>query len=411
MIAPSYVVRMIDTRAIRLRWEADGSKRDERGKRVFAASEARAAGWGGVAAVAEITGLARSRIIRGLKDLDGPALEPGRIRRAGGGRHRVTATDSTLLGELKRLVEPATMGDPMRPLTWVSKSLEKLACELNACGHAVSPNTVGRLLVELEYSRQVNRKTLEGASHPDRNAQFEHINAQVIAAQSAGQPVISVDTKKKELIGNFKNGGTDYRPKGDPLDVNVHDFKDKELGKVVPHGVYDPTTNVGWVSVGITHDTAEFAVQSIRTWLDRIGRPRYTSMRELMITADCGGSNSARSRLWKVELQKLADEIAMPIKVCHYPPGTSKWNKIEHRLFCHITQNWRAKPLVSRAAVVELIAATTTKTGLKVECALDERTYEKGIKITDAEMEALDIRGHTFHPEWNYTVHPRSKKL
>jgi hypothetical protein len=213
------------------------------------------------------------------------------------------------------------------------------------------------------------------------------------------------------LIGNFKNGGVDYRSKGAPLDVNVHDFKDKELGKVVPHGVYDPTTNAGWVSVGITHDTAEFAVQSIRTWLDRIGRPRYTSMRELMITADCGGSNSARSRLWKVELQKLADQIAMPIKVCHYPPGTSKWNKIEHRLFCHITQNWRAKPLVSRAAVVELIAATTTKTGLKVECALDERTYEKGIKITDAEMEDLDIRGHTFHPEWNYTVHPRSKNL
>jgi hypothetical protein len=303
------------------------------------------------------------------------------------------------------------MGDPMRPLTWVSKSLEKLACELNASGHAVSPNTIGRLLVELEYSRQVNRKTLEGASHPDRNAQFEHINAQVIAAQSAAQPVISVDTKKKELIGNFKNGGADYRPKGGPLEVNVHDFKDKELGKVVPHGVYDPTTNVGWVSVGITHDTAEFAVQSIRTWLDRIGRPRYTSMRELMITADCGGSNSARSRLWKVELQKLADEIAMPIKVCHYPPGTSKWNKIEHRLFCHITQNWRAKPLVSRAAVIELIAATTTKTGLKVECALDERTYEKGIKITDAEMEDLDIRGHTFHPEWNYTVHPRPKTL
>jgi Rhodopirellula transposase DDE domain len=403
---------MIETGAIRLRWEADGSKRDERGKRVFAASEARAAGWGGVAAVAEITGLARSRIIRGLKDLDEPALEPGRIRRAGGGRPRVTATDRTLLGELKRLVEPATMGDPMRPLTWVSKSREKLACELNASGHDVSPNTIGRLLVDdLEYSRQVNRKTLEGASHPDRNAQFEHINAQVIAAQSAAQPVISVDTKKKELIGNFKNGGTDYRPKGDPLNVNVHDFQDKELGKVVPHGIYDPTTNAGWVSVGITHDTAEFAVQSIRTWLERIGRPRYTGMRELMITADCGGSNSARSRLWKVELQKLADEIAMPIKVCHYPPGTSKWNKIEHRLFCHITQNWRAKPLVSRAAVVELIAATTTKTGLKVACALDERTYEKGIKITDAEMEALDIRGHTFHPEWNYTVHPRPKKL
>jgi hypothetical protein len=403
---------MIETGAIRLRWEADGSKRDERGKRVFAASEARAAGWGGVAAVAEITGLARSRIIRGLKDLDGPALEPGRIRRAGGGRPRVTATDRTLLGELKRLVEPATMGDPMRPLTWVSKSREKLADELVALGHDVSPNTIGRLLVDdLEYSRQVNRKTLEGARHPDRNAQFEHINAQVIAAQSAGQPVISVDTQKKELIGNFKNGGTDYRPKGDPLNVNVHDFQDKELGKVVPHGIYDPTTNAGWVSVGITHDTAEFAVQSIRTWLERIGRPRYTGMCELMITADCGGSNSARSRLWKVELQKLADELQMPIKVCHYPPGTSKWNKIEHRLFCHITQNWRAKPLVSRAAVVELIAATTTKTGLKVACALDERTYEKGIKITDAEMEALDIRGHMFHPEWNYTVHPRPKKL
>ena len=409
---PGYLGRMIDDHAIRLRWEADGSKRDERGKRVFAASEARAAGWGGVAGVAAITGLARSRIIRGLKELDGPALEPGRVRRAGGGRPTVTATDSTLLGDLTRLVEPATMGDPMRPLTWVSKSREKLACELNASGHDVCPNTVGRLLVdELEYSRQVNRKTLEGASHPDRNAQFEHINAQVIAAQSAGQPVISVDTKKKELVGNFKNGGTDYRPKGCPLDVNVHDFKDKELGKVVPHGIYDPTTNVGWVSVGITHDTAEFAVQSIRTWLDRIGRPRYAGMRELMITADCGGSNSARSRLWKVELQKLADEIAMPIKVCHYPPGTSKWNKIEHRLFCHITQNWRAKPLVSRAAVVELIAATTTKTGLKVACALDERTYEKGIKIADAEMEALDIRGDTFHPEWNYTVHPRPKKL
>ena len=399
---------MTDRPAIRLRWEADGSKRDERGQRLFAASEARAAGWGGVAAVAEITGLARSRIIRGLKDLDAPALEPGRVRREGGGRHDITTTDDTLLPDLKRLVEPATMGDPMRPLMWVSKSREKLAAELNANGHEVSPNTVGRLLVdELQYSRQLNRKTLEGTSHPDRNAQFEHINVAVIAAQAAGQPVISVDTKKKELIGNFKNGGSDWRPKGDPIGVNVHDFKDKELGKVVPHGIYDPTANAGWVSLGITRDTAEFAVQSIRTWLDRIGRPRYPKMRELMITADCGGSNSARARLWKVELQKLADEIAMPIKVCHYPPGTSKWNKIEHRLFCHITQNWRAKPLTSRAAVVELIAATTTKAGLRVACALDERTYEKGIKITDAEMAALDIRGDTFHPEWNYTVHPR----
>ena len=403
---------MIDTQAIRLRWDADGSKRDERGKRLFAASEARAAGWGGVATVAEITGLARSRIIRGLKDLDAPALEPGRVRREGGGRHDITTTDDALLPDLKRLVEPATMGDPMRPLMWVSKSREKLAAELVANGHEVSPNTVGRLLVdELQYSRQLNRKTLEGASHPDRNAQFEHINAAVISAQAAGQPVISIDTKKKELIGNFKNGGSEWRPKGDPIGVNVHDFKDKELGKVVPHGIYDPTANAGWVSVGITHDTAEFAVQSIRTWLDRIGRPRYVCMRELTVTADCGGSNSSRSRLWKVELQKLADEIAIPIKVCHYPPGTSKWNKIEHRMFCHITQNWRATPLSSRAAVVELIAATTTKTGLRVACALDERTYEKGIKITDAEMAALDIRGDTFHPEWNYTVHPRPTKL
>src|SRR5436189_3470514 len=285
-----YLRRMIDSHAIRLRWEADGSKRDERGRRVFAASEARAAGWGGVAAVAEITGLARSRIIRGLKDLDGPALELGRVRRAGGGRHTVTATDSTLLGDLKRLVEPATMGDPMRPLTWVSKSREKLACELNASGHDVSPNTVGRLLVdELNYSRQVNRKTLEGASHPDRNAQFEHINAQVIAAQSAGQPVISVDTKKKELIGNFKNGGADYRPKGDPRRVNVHDFEDKQLGKVVPYGVYDVAANAGFVSVGITSDTAEFAVQAIRCWLERMGKLRYPKARQLTITADCGG--------------------------------------------------------------------------------------------------------------------------
>ena len=402
---------MIDTRAIRLRWEADGSKRDERGKRVFAASEARAAGWGGVAAVAEITGLARSRIIRGLKDLDGPALEPGRIRRAGGGRRRVTATDSTLLGELKRLVEPATMGDPMRPLTWVSKSREKLACELNASGHAVSPNTIGRLLVdELEYSRQVNRKTLEGASHPDRNAQFEHINAQVIAAQSAGQPVISVDTKKKELIGNYRNGGTDYRPKGDPRRVKVHDFEDKELGKFVPYGVYDVTANAGWVSVGITRDTAEFAVASIRRWFDEMGRERYPHASELTITADCGGSNGARVRLWTVELQKLADATGLVIHVHHYPPGTSKWNKIEHRLFCHITQTWRGRPLTDRLAVVELIAATTTKTGLKVESALDTRTYEKGIKVSDAEMNTLDINGDPFHPEWNYTIRPRSSE-
>src|SRR5262245_4140757 len=372
----------------------------------------RAAGWGGVVALAEITGLARSRIIRGLKDLDAPPLEPGRVRRGGGGRHAITKTDHALLPELKMLVEPATRGDTVRPLMWVSKSHEKPARELASCGHSVSPNTVGRLLVEdLAYSRQANRKTHEGSNHPDRNAQFEYINAQVIAAQAAGQPVISVDTKKKELIGNYRNGGTDYRPKGDPIGTNMHDFMDKELGKVVPHGVYDPTANCGWVSVGINHDTAEFAVQSIRTWLDRMGRQRYPEVSELTITADCGGSNSARSRLWKVELQKLADAIGTPIKVRHYPPGTSKWNKIEHRLFCYITQNWRAKPLTSRTAVVELIASTTTKAGLKVACALDTKIYEKGIKVSDAEMAALDIRGDEFHPEWNYTVYPRPENL
>src|SRR5205085_11190907 len=305
-------VGMIDTQAIRQRWQSVGSKLDERGRRVFAAGEVRAAGWGGLEAVSEITGLARSTIGRGLKDLDAAPLPKGRERRKGGGRRPLSSRDATLIDDLRGIIEPATLGDPMRPLLWVSKSHDKLADALQKQGHAISASSVKRLLWRLGYSRQSNRKADEGSKHPDRNAQFEHINAKAIAAQCAGQPVISVDTKKKELIGNFKNGGTDYRPKGDPLDVNVHDFKDKELGKVVPHGIYDPTTNVGWVSVGITHDTAEFAVQSIRTWLDRIGRPRYTGMRELMITADCGGSHSGRSRLWKVERQKLADEFGLP---------------------------------------------------------------------------------------------------
>jgi len=398
---------MIDTQAIRKRWETVGSKLDERGRRVFAAGEARAAGWGGLDAVFEITGIARSTIGRGLKDLDAAPLPKGRVRRNGGGRRRLTSRDATLLDDLRRILEPVTRGDPMRPLLWVSKSHDKLAVALQKLGHKISANSVKRLLPKLGYSRQVNRKADEGTRHPDRNAQFEHINAKVIAAQAAGQPVISVDTKKKELVGNYKNAGSDYRRKGEPQRVNTHDFPDKKKGKAVPYGVLDITANVGWVSVGITHDTAEFAVASIRTWLERMGRQRYPNMRELMITADCGGSNGARVRLWKVELQKLADETGLPIKVCHYPPGTSKWNKIEHRLFCHITQNWRAKPLADRAAVVELIAATTTKTGLKVECELDTRTYEKGIKVSDAEMRSLDIRGDKFHPEWNYTIHPR----
>lgn len=399
---------MIDRRGIQQRWEADGSKRDERGRRVFAASEARAAGRGGLAAVSAITGLARSTIGRGLKDLDATPPPRGRVRREGGGPRPLSERDPTLLADLERLVEPATRGDPERALLWVSKSHDKLARALGEMGHAVSPNSVRKLLIELGFSRQSNRKADEGSKHPDRNAQFEHINAKVVAAQAAGKPVISVDTKKKELIGAFKNGGTDYRPKGDPQRVKVHDFEDKSLGKVTPYGVYDVAADEGWVSVGITSDTAEFAVRSIRTWLERLGRQRYPKARELTITADCGGSNGARVRLWKLELQKLADETGLALNVHHYPPGTSKWNKIEHRLFCRITQNWRGRPLTDRAAVVELIGATTTKTGLKVACALDMRTYQKGVRVSDAEMASLDITGDPFHPEWNYTIRPRT---
>jgi hypothetical protein len=399
---------VIDGRAIRQRWEADGSKRDERGRRVFAASEARAAGRGGLAAVSSITGLARSTIGRGLKDLDASPPPRGRVRREGGGPRPLTERDPTLLADLKRLVEPATRGDPERPLLWVSKSLDKLAVALAEMGHAISPGSVRKLLTGLGFSRQANRKAVEGASHPDRNAQFEHINAKVSAAQAAGEPVISVDTKKKELVGEFKNGGTDYRPKGDPHRVRVHDFEDRQLGKVTPYGVYDLAADEGWVSVGITADTAAFAVQSIRTWLERMGRARYRRPRDLTITADCGGSNGARVRLWKLELQKLADESGLVIHVHHYPPGTSKWNKIEHRLFCRITQTWRGRPLTDRLTVVELIGATTTKTGLKVECALDTRNYEKGVKVSDNEMASLDITGDEFHPEWNYTIKPRT---
>jgi Rhodopirellula transposase DDE domain len=398
---------MIDEDAIRYRWETVGSKLDERGRRLFAAGEVRTAGWGGLAVVSRITGLARSTINRGEDDLDAAPLPRGQVRRAGGGRKAVAENDPELVPELKRLVEPATLGDPMRPLIWVSKSMDKLAATLTAMGHPISADTVCKELVKLGFSRQSNRKADEGSKHPDRDQQFAYINAKVVAAQSERQPVISVDTKKKELVGNFKNGGTDYRPKGDPRRVNVHDFEDKQLGKVVPYGVYDVTANAGFVSVGITSDTAEFAVQSIRCWLERMGKQRYPKARELTITADCGGSNGARVRLWKVELQKLADETGLVLHVHHYPPGTSKWNKIEHRLFCHITQNWRGRPLTDRVAVVELIGATTTKAGLKVECALDPRTYEKGIRISDAQMKTLDITGDTFHPEWNYTVRQR----
>jgi DDE family transposase len=399
---------MIGEDGIRQRWESIGCKLDERGRRLFAAAEVEAAGYGALAIVSKITGIARSTINRGEDDLGEGPLPEGRIRRKGGGGKPLIESDPTLASDLRNLVEPATLGSPVQPLLWVSKSREKLARTLVEMGHAISANTVGKLLTtELGFSRQHNRKADEGSKHPDRDAQFAHINTKVVAAQAKRQPVISVDTKKKELVGNYRNCGSDYRPKGDPRRVNVHDFEDKRLGKVVPYGVYDVTANAAVVSVGITADTAEFAVQAIRCWLERMGWRRYPQARELTITADCGGSNGARVRLWKVELQKLADETGLLLHVHHYPPGTSKWNKIEHRLFCHITQNWRGRPLTDRVAIVELIGSTTTKAGLKVECVLDTRTYAKGIKVRDAEMAVLDITGDPFHPEWNYTIKPR----
>ena len=399
---------MIDTQAIRRRWNDVGSKLDERRRRLFAAGEVRAAGRGGLEAVAKITGYARSTLGRGLKQLDGGPFPAGRVRQPGGGRRSLARRDATLIEDLRRIVEPATLGDPVRPLLWVSKSHDKLAAALSEMGHKISATSMRRLLPTLGFSRQTNRKADEGSKHPDRDAQFEHINAHVVERQAAGQPVISVDTKKKELVGNYKNGGLDYRPKGDPQRVKAHDFEDKELGKVVPYGVYDVAANIGFVSVGIDADTAEFAVAAVRRWFDKMRRERYPDPRELTITADGGGSNGSRVRLWKIELQKFADATGMIVHVHHYPPGTSKWKKIEHRLFRHITQTWRGRPLTDRLAVVELIAATTTTTGLRVESALDTRTYEKGIKVTDAEMDALDITGDASHPESNYTIRPRS---
>jgi Rhodopirellula transposase DDE domain len=398
---------MIDTSAIRERFAAVAQDLNERSRRLLAAAEAKPAGHGGIAAASRATGIARSTIGRGLKDLAAPDGLSGDIRRPGGGCPTLVDRDPALLEDLRRLVEPATMGDPMRPLMWVSKSHAKLAAALRDMGHKIADSSIPKLLSLLDYRRQVNRKTLEGSHNPDRNAQFEHINSAVTATQAMGQPVISIDTKKKELIGAYKNGGSDYRPEGCPDKVNVHDLIDKDLGKAIPYGVYDIAANAGCVSVGISNDTAQFAVNSIRRWLDTMGRERYPEMQQLMITADGGGSNGSRVRLFKIELQRLADETGLTVRVCHYPPGTSKWNKIEHRLFCHVTQTWRGKPLVSRETVVELIAATTTRTGLIVRCALDTRDYPKGIKVSDQEMEALNINGDAFHPEWNYTISPR----
>ena len=380
---------------------------DERGRRRFAAAEAMAAGRGGIAAVWRATGMARSTIGRALGELRaGEDIDAGRVRRAGGGRKPMRETDPSLMEDLRSLVEPEARGDPQSPLQWTAKSLRKLSQGLGDLGHTIGRTLVGELLHELGYRLQSNRKTREGSSHPDRDAQFCYINDRVKAALAAGDPAISVDTKKKELVGDFKNAGREWRPSGSPEEVRVHDFVIPELGRAVPYGVYDIAGNAGWVSVGIDHDTAAFAANAIRSWWTLMGRERYPHPRGLLITADGGGSNGSRVRLWKRELQTLADEIGIPITVCHLPPGTSKWNKIEHRLFSFITGNWRGKPLVSHQVIVQLIAATTTKAGLKVRCELDPNSYPAGIKVSDAELQAVNLRRHDFHGEWNYTLSP-----
>jgi hypothetical protein len=402
---------MVDPAAIRARYEALLPHLDERGRRVFAASEARAAGYGGIAAVSRATGIAASTIGRGLDELaDTTGLDASRVRRPGGGRKPLVLTDASLMGDLLSLVSPGERGDPMSPLRWTCKSLRRLAAELRERGHRISHTVVGELLKQCNFSLQANRKTREGDDHPDRDAQFEYINRRVSEQLAAGQPVISVDTKKKELVGDFKNGGREWRPQGEPAEVRVHDFLVKELGRAVPYGIYDLAANAGWVSVGMDHDTAAFAVQTIRRWWQDVGAARYPDARHLTITADGGGSNASRSRLWKRELQRLANELGIEINVHHLPPGTSKWNKIEHRLFSFISMNWRAKPLVSYRVIVDLIGATTTETGLTVRCELDTGRYPKGIAVTDREMAGIDIHLADFHGEWNYTIKPNERR-
>jgi len=384
----------------------------ERSRRLFVANEAIAFGYGGISAAHRATGMAPSVIGRGIAEVRaieagrGPDLPPTRSRRPGGGRKKTTEKDPTLLPDLKALVESTTRGDPESPLLWTARSQRNIVAELKKQGHATSMKMVSRLLKELGYSLQANRKRLEGAQHPDRNAQFEHINETIRRQLEANEPVISVDTKKKELVGPYKNGGRELRAQGDPEDVNVHDFVDKEKGKVAPYGVYDLQTNEAWVSVGISHDTAEFAVETIRTWWNEMGASQYPDATSLVITADGGGSNGYRLRLWKLELQKLVDELGFPVTVSHLPPGTSKWNKIEHRLFSFITQNWRGKPLVTHQVIVNLIAATTTKTGLRVQSRLDNRVYAKGRRVSDKELALVNLEPDAFHGEWNYTIHP-----
>ncbi len=396
---------------IRRKYRSLEPELDERRRRQWAAAEARDLGWGGVTAVAKATGLSRTTITAGMKELALPAkqraAEAMRVRHPGGGRRSLTETDPGLLAALEALIEPTTRGDPESPLRWTCKSIRRLADELTRENHAVGPVTVAKLLRQAGYSLQANRKTREGASHPDRNAQFEYINASVQRFLRRGQPAISVDTKKKELVGDFKNAGREWRPQGNPEEVRVHDFLIKTLGKAIPYGVYDMLHNQGWVNVGIDHDTAQFAVNSIRRWWDEMGQQRFPRAKKLLITADGGGSNSHRSRLWKVSLQALADEWGLRLFVCHFPPGTSKWNKIEHRLFSFITQNWRGKPLVSHQTIVNLIASTTTRAGLIVKAALDANHYPTKIKVSDEQLGRVRLKRHEFHGDWNYTLSPR----
>lgn len=400
---------MVDTAGlIRLRFDALDPVLDEQARRRFAAAEARAFGRGGVTLVSKVTGIARSTINRGIVEIEeNRSAGAGRVRRPGGGRRTKTQEDPTLLDDLQSLLEASTRGDPMSPLLWTSKSLDKLCAALKGMQHEVCPNVVAKLLRKLGYSLQSNRKTREGSKHPDRDAQFHYLDARMKEHMLEQSPVISVDTKKKELVGDFKNAGQELRPKASPEEVRVHDFIDRDLGRAVPYGIYDIADNKGWVSVGIDHDTAAFAVNTIRRWWSTMGQERYPNARRLMITADGGGSNGARVRLWKIELQKFVDEIGIPVMVCHLPPGTSKWNKIEHRLFAFITKNWRGKPLVSHRTIVQLIGATTTEKGLAVRAELDTNTYPAGIKVSDAEMAALAIQRHHFHGDWNYTLRPR----
>ena len=398
----------MDVRLCRAKYRALAPTLTERARRIWAATEARAAGWGGITGVARATGISAATIQRGLHELTARRpLPPGRIRRPGGGRKRALAKDPTLLTDLEGLVEPTASGDPMSPLRWTSKSVRQLAATLQRMGHQVSRQLVAELLAAAGYSLQANRKTREGPSHPDRDAQFRSINQHVRRFQAAGQPVISVDTKKKELVGDFKNAGRQWRPQGEPTLVRVHDFLIPTRGKAIPYGVYDLTRNAGWVGVGIDHDTATFAVRTIGRWWRRMGQPRYRRARSLLITADAGGSNGSRVRLWKWELQELADRTGLAITVCHLPPGTSKWNKIEHRLFAYISKNWRGQPLVSLAVIVNLIGRTRTAAGLRVWCELDRGAYPKGETITDAQMATLQLVPHRFRGDWNYTINPR----